>query len=550
LISLAPQAVVLFVLLGPGIVLISMAFSIGRSTKRGLSVRYVLRFASIDAVLLALASLHQIRTVGALLPERARFALLLMVSSLALASVYFVFLVFLDWRRPGSVRTPAIIAGGLALITSLGVAADLRRVRVVKEVPVSLPGFEMRTPLALLELPGLGPGTLDTIMEEGHFPSVLAVHRRGTRLLLDGTPLGDPLAWYATLITGRDSLAHGVLGPVRYRPWLRQRSFGIFPRGLLLRPLLFTPLWSRVPLDADAQRAVDLAGIAGALDIPVAVLGDPLERDTSSPARWIVHRDALRPGGPIPLPQGGEIPCPDPGDLSGRYFDPPARDLPVSAGLARLVRDAASQDRCVLEAGKHALRSDYPIVHMRLDGLRRVLYHFTGWNPKQPARGVTSREIEALRWAVARYIRDLDAGLAEIISLARDRYVAVVSTHGTKAQRGFALPLRVLSGGSGATGSHAGPPPGFLLLTGPGVRRDQRLDRAFPIESVLPTLLWAAGLPLAENMGPISDLTSSAFTPEFIAESPMMSIPTYADPPKSEPSSSSRTPAKPREGPH
>ena len=46
--ALMPQIVALYVLLGPALVMLGMALRVGKTTRRGLSVRFVLRFAPLE----------------------------------------------------------------------------------------------------------------------------------------------------------------------------------------------------------------------------------------------------------------------------------------------------------------------------------------------------------------------------------------------------------------------------------------------------------------------------------------------------------------------
>ena len=129
---------------------------------------------------------------------------------------------------------------------------------------------------------------------------------------------------------------------------------------------------------------------------------------------------------------------------------------------------------------------------------------FAGFEPRAPARGASEREIAAYGKVLRRYLRELDPDVGELVRVGgAGVVVAVVSPHGVAPREDFFRVLKEVVGMTEASGSFAGPQEGLLVLAGPGVATgggERRLE--VDLVAVLPTLLAAAGLPVAEEMAP------------------------------------------------
>jgi hypothetical protein len=525
MLAVLPQVVVVFVLAGPLLVLLGMALAVGRTTRQGLSARYVLRFSLLDTSLLALAAGWQWISLGALLPETARLCLALITSSLVAAALLFALLVLLDNRRPGLASPPWIAAVTVGLVVALTASGLVRRLDVDDLRALDAPGFQPSRPLVIVEVPGLDPDDLVGYMERGQAVSLERLAARGSMVRVHGGPLADPLALHATFVTGRRPRHHGVLASVRYRPAAGRRSFGVLPRGLFLRPLLSTPLWERIPVDHEVARAAGLPLILGGLGVPAAKIGDPLGWPRGTPADLIVPSRSLEAGARV-LVGREEVSCSSAGQVHDRFFDPPAERLDVTQSVARLIAASLEEDLCALEVARSAVdERRWPVVHLRLRGHDRVAYQVAGWRAASPARGVSEREIQAFGRTLTRYVRELDPALGRLLDAVPPRsLVAIVSPQGIKARTDVERLAAELLGRTTATGTHAGPSDGVLLLAGEGVRPGAPEGFAMPLRSVLPTLLWAVGLPAAEDMGAVA---FARFEEDFVRENPVVAVGTY-----------------------
>jgi hypothetical protein len=526
MLAMLPQVVLLFGLLGPVIVAIAYLLRVGRTTRRGLSTRYVLRFALLDAFLLLAAAAYQWYAVGDLIPGPGRVALAMMITTLAVAMLLLAGMAVFDLRRPRRVGAPWLAAVGVGLAIALTAAAQVRRVHPRPPEPRSLPGFEMSRPLLIVELPALDPRDLDDYLERGLLPQLERIASEGARASVSGGRLSDTIALHANLITGRTVHEHRLIGAVRYKPVGDRRSFAVVPRGLFIRPLLATPLWRRVPVGHDSVSTMALPSIADSLGLDLALIGDPLGWPGGT-GDWMVPRRRLDGGRPLPAPAGaGALRCPVPETPPPALFDPPASELEQTDRLAKLVGQALAADRCALFAGLQAVKSEtFDVVHVRLPGYYDVAYQFAGWRQASPARSAAEREIEAYGRTLTRYAREIGPGLGELMLAGRRRgLVLLISPHGIRARHEATGLLDAVLGRLAPTGTHAGPPSGVLMIAGEGIRPERSMRRV-PLTSVLPTLLWASGLPPSEEMGSIAfELFDEAFT----RTTPVVSVPTYA----------------------
>lgn len=529
--ALLPQLLVAFVLLGPALAMLGSVLSVSRTTRRGISPRYILRFALLDAILLALAGTRQWFAVGHLLPGRAQLALALAVTSLGAVCAVLLVLFLADLRRDDRTRIPWLVALAFGLAIALTVSAQIRRVRFAgPPEPAPLPGFHAECRVLLIEMPGIDPRDLRYYLSTGVLPSVEELAGSGVIVPVARGDTVDPVSLHATLITGRPTPAHGVFGAVRYQPASDRRSFAILPRGLFLRPLLHTRLWRRIPVDHRSLRAPSLARITAALGVRETEIGDPLAGPEAGGDQRSIPALRLLPGARIRPPWLGEtISCPDPGDLSGVLFD--QESLPISRvrRYASLARRALGADLCALSLAQRALSEESTgWIHVRVSGYDEMAYQFVGFRPGRTARAVSQREVAALSHTLPRYLRLLEPAFASLLDTAHHggepMLIAFVSPLGVAPRSDAGRLLEALIGAEGPTGTHAGSHPGVLIIDRAGVKQGERIEQPVRLESVLPTLLWACGLPTAEDMGPVA---RHLFGKSFIESRPGYTVPSF-----------------------
>ncbi|HHN75092.1 MAG TPA: hypothetical protein ENK10_07700 [Acidobacteria bacterium] len=493
--ALLPQIVVVFVLTGPALVMIGLFLSFGRSTRAGLSTRYILRIAWLDAVLLLLAAWRQWEALGVVLPGRAQVALGLTIALLGAAVLFLALLVVVDLRRSKSVTGPWLIAVAVGLSVGLAVAAQIRRVRHPGRPPVEpRAAIEAFHRVLLVEIPALSPTDLRGYLGAGLAPSLEAVAASGWLRPVAPGPLPDPIALHASLITGRSPRRHGIFGAVRYQPASDSRSFAVFPRGLFLRPLVHTRLWRRLPVSVDALQVSGWPEILAAHGLEGLLVGDPLGWPGQVPASELAPGQRVEWGR-----RGGVVVCSDPGEMVGRLFDEGAvsrRWLEEQADRARL---ALAADLCALEIGAEAVADPgVAMVHLRLAGYESLAFRLGGYRADCPAFGVGDDEISVYGKALARYFRLLEPGFRRLLDAEtgspRSFVTVLVSPVGFGPRYDLGRIAGVLAGLRGPTGTHAGGPEGVLLVGGP-VEPTLAGDGAVEVVKLLPALMASLGVP-------------------------------------------------------
>lgn len=124
--------------------------------------------------------------------------------------------------------------------------------------------------------------------------------------------------------------------------------------------------------------------------------------------------------------------------------------------------------------------------------------------------------------AVRSYVEHLDALLARLEPFAQHATLLVVSPSGPKPPRLPATPLELAA--AVVSQEEPGSADGLLLLRGPNVIHRENPAVA-AVTDVVPSALFAAGLPLARDMD--GRPAAEAYSEAYIEDHPMSLIPTY-----------------------
>jgi predicted AlkP superfamily phosphohydrolase/phosphomutase/tetratricopeptide (TPR) repeat protein len=363
------------------------------------------------------------------------------------------------------------------------------------------------------------------MVERGELPTF-------ARLLSDGAsapcttldPPLSPLLW-TSIATGRTPDAHGILDFITRDP----RTGRTVPVTSTLRRV--EALWN---IASDAGRRVATIGWLASW---------PAESVTGA---IVTDRLAFHPFDPAATGQSVEG-LTYPSDLAAevRPLMPDPATVPfdsVSRFLAITPEQYAAAPFDTYRPGQ--LVGNFRRTWAAAEGYRRVtssLYARGGWDlfltyfefldatshlfvrHMEPAlASLPEEEKGAFGGAIAEAYRWQDRVLGEILSLVDDNtIVVIVSDHGfLLGERRIAAPSEVLGGEAALWHRDEG----IFLVTGPGVRRGVRLP-PMSILDVAPTILWAMGLPVSDEMP--GRPVVQAFEPDFVAARPVERIPTY-----------------------
>lgn len=350
----------------------------------------------------------------------------------------------------------------------------------------------------------LPTATLDAILplaRQGKLPFFAQLLDEGAAARLVALAPPRTTTLWASWATGKLPYRHAITGYARYRSPL----FGDETR-LALLPLL--PAFSSWGL-AGGERLRLSAGDRQAL-----TAWEILDR---------LGRRAVAPGFPAWL--GGD--GPPPASATRSDLSLASREL-KSAGFERFGRELEG-DRARLDAARSrwlagTARPD--ALFLELPGLERPALASYG--------GFTAANFEGARAAettnAARAYETLLGGLdAELSLFAADlppgTLLAISSPYGVSAPRSLRRFARLVRSSDlelrGTLGNGAD---GLLLLRGPGVRAGVRIAEA-RLEDVVPTLLYATGLPIARDFD--GRVLAEIFEPAVLQERALSFVPTF-----------------------
>jgi hypothetical protein len=346
----------------------------------------------------------------------------------------------------------------------------------------------------------LPTATLDAVLplaRQGKLPFLAGMLDAGAsaRLEIRSPPWPAPL--WTSWATGKLPFRHGVPGAHRFTAPLLGRSV-----RLAIVPL--APAFARW-------------GLAGGRPVPVE------RADRRAATVWEILATARRPSTLIGFADwlGGERPA-----------APSARNPASSIAIRELRRLGRHELARALEADRARLTEararlgDTPAstaVFVDLPGLETAALATYG--------GFAAARFEARRAAVATdaahayetYLAGIDAEL-ELLweALAPPRLLAVSSPYGVAASRGLLRPL--LTSELELRGTLAGAPDGLLLLRGDGIRAGAAASQGRVVDLV-PTLLYAAGLPLARDFD--GRVLAELFEPAVLQQRALAFVPSY-----------------------
>jgi predicted AlkP superfamily phosphohydrolase/phosphomutase len=432
-------------------------------------------------------------------------------------------------RRPYGPRSRWAFV--LLVLGSIYAMAERRGAFPRAREPAARPSLVESSHRPRLLVVGLDSATLDAVLplaEQGVLPFFSRLLEAGSSGHLAALDPCLPGPLWTTLATGKLPYKHGVVGARCFPlPVLKPRA------ELRLLPSL-EPFrtWAKLgqrgrSVDAGARRVLTVWESLAYLGLPVALVGWPLSS---------------------PLPEGLRA------AVSDRYFADPRQteeawpeDLAARAELFQVAPqevEAALPDLGAFgdrQAISEALAGDLWRVSLTaylleqpeepaalfvvLPGLRRVSELYWGGFYAVQFEGLQRRPNPLAAALVQAYYARLDDALAELWERQREPgLLAVVSAHGTAAAGGWRRIGVALSARRSLEGHFSPAPDGLLLLYGEGIRQGGRLADAHLVD-VVPTLLYALGLPVARDLD--GQVLLRAFEASRLARHPMTFVPTY-----------------------
>lgn len=400
--------------------------------------------------------------------------------------------------------------------------------------------------------------TLEAILplaEQGRLPFLASCLELGAHGRLEALkPVRETPLW-TTLATGLVPYRHGVVGEKLYDAYfLGQDSLGQSSLGqdldeksteqLQILPvgMAFETWGTRGegrPVSRREMLALPMWETLTRLGRSAAVVGWPAT-DPATPGVSFMLTERFFQTASQPTSQGGD------GEIESSTEQPPSQQLEQRGRLFRMLPE--DLDPTVLarfgpEPDPEVLRQlsldiwrrdlalylldqeEVDALFLHLPGLGAVSRdHYGGFESVQ-FRGSTDEDSAAsARW-VSAYYADLDAFLSRLWeSMATQRQLVLVSTHGAHGLEGLSELLRVISRRPAQQGAWDDGPDGLLVLRGQGFRAGSVLGRAHLVD-LAPTLLYGLGLPVARDLD--GTVLTQAFDPAFLARQPLSFVPSY-----------------------
>ncbi len=397
-----------------------------------------------------------------------------------LTLIAFVLLALWVLQRNADRRTSrAIFIGGVVLIALSSISLYQRREsyrRERKDVVVATIGAVAgQRPVILIAIRNLPYDWIVTMKGEGLLPFFSHATDAAYFTRLEPFRTSSAKSLWASLATGKLPYRHRVTGRFSYRtPLNREEPFLLLPYGVGFRAWGLIPPVERISAPLPSGEA-----------LPVWTLFERLQL-TSRVTRWpSVAGPAIAPARVDP----------------SRFHVAPDR---VAAALG--------SDVGALEN----TRGDAAFTAVGLDGYEAAQRAMHIYRNDLPPRGTPKGD------ALRAYAQQLDQSLGAIANAHPQHLLVICSPSGVVPPE---LPANVFAlARNQLTPGEPGADDGFLLVSGPEAEHRQNPKAAYVVD-VVPTILFAAGLPVGRDMD--GRVLTDAFTESMLRASSLSAIQTY-----------------------
>ena len=387
-------------------------------------------------------------------------------------------------RNAGKRISRAIFMGGVALIALSSFFLYQRRESYRTErkyvVVATIGAVAGHRPVILVAIRNLPYDWIVTMKGEGLLPFFEEVTDTAYFTRLEPFPTTSTKSLWASLATGKLPYRHGVTGRFSYRtPLNRNDPFLLLPSGVGFRAWGLVPPVERISAPLPAGDA-----------LPVWELFQRLQL-TANVVRWNAVPTAAHP-----TVRAGQV-----------------ADRFNAAGDARaIVLEELERDL----GSVAAVDGRFAFTAVALDGFERAQRALHIYSNGLPSK--TSTKGQAAR----AYVQQLDRMVAEIARKYPDHLVVVCSPTAVTPPElpvdAWSFAMHSLRGGD------PGADDGFLLVRGEAISHRENPRVAYVVD-VVPTILYAAGLPVGRDMD--GAVITDAFTDEALRRSTLSAIQTY-----------------------
>lgn len=392
--------------------------------------------------------------------------------------------------RRGS-RIVFTLGVGLILISSVFLYQRREGYRRETRAPVianvAVGGVRTTVVAAIRDLPH---DWIVTLRGEDQLPFLSHASESGFFARVEPFRTTSPKALWASLNTGKLPSRHGVTGRFSYQTSLNRRNepFLLVPMGVGFKGWGLIPPVERISAHLPSGRSIPFWSAWGRLGLAAHVIG------------WEGAGNSLEPPA---------------GEATGRPRPPMSSGLEeLSPDLRRELEKAISQDRNRIELALEGSGSS--LIAVELESAATAIRLLSIDRNRLPDRHTTAGG------AIRAVLLELDRGLERLANAQGSILFAVLSPSAPEAP--------VLPGTLPAIvrafeeSRDPGADDGFLLLLGSGVAFRPNAP-GIEIVDIVPTLLFASGLPVARDMD--GRIVQEAFSDELLRASPISIIQTY-----------------------
>ena len=436
---------------------------------------------------------------------RGAVRILAKATNLITATAFLLLFLWVAERNAGRRISRAIFLTGVSVIviTSFFLYArrDSYRTEKREAVVASVGTVAGQRPLMVIAIRNLPYDWIVTLAGEGSIPFIDQARQRSYFTRLEPFTSNNPSALWASLATGKLPYRHAVTGRFSYRTPLNSSDpserFLLLPSGVGFHAWGLIPPVQRISAQLPAGDALPLWSMFERVAFHAAVVNWPAAQ-AGSASRVVTVRDITAASNPA-----------DVAAVAQRFNGTGAARDRILAGLAS---DKRTIDAIRAGAAQHG----FELQIAWLEGFsqaQRALHIFTNDLPPR-----TSVKGEALR----AYAEQIDRMLADLAREYPDQLLVVVSPSGPAPPALPDTPYAIVR--DAVTPVDPGADDGFVLIAGEHTAHRENPASAYVVD-VVPTVLFAAGLPVAVDMD--GRVLSEAFDEDFLRASPLSAIQTY-----------------------
>ena len=436
------------------------------------------------------------------------------------------FILLLLWfaeRNAQRLTSRAIFIAGVFIIavSSFGLYQRRDSYRTEKQgvVVANIGTVAGQRPVILVAIRNLPYDWILTLTGEGSLPFFEQARAHGYFTRLEPFPTMSPKALWASVATGKKPFRHGVTGKFSYRTPLNGSDppdrFLIVPGGVGFRAWGLIPPVTRVSSHLPSGDALPFWTLFERLGLHAAVFGWPWS-EPGGATRMVTDRFFERG----PKKANEVMPAGFAGEAEGLEQSPSEAATQRFNGTGnakqRIVEGLSADLSAVALARAAAESRTFPLVVCSLGGFeetQRAVHIFTN---DLPPRSTLKGEV------LRAYAEQVDAMLAGLAQRFPDHTLVVVSPSGPVAPRLPATPYAVLI--DLALPEDPSADDGFVLIAGPGVVHGEKARAAQAVD-VVPTLLYAAGLPVGRDMDGV--VLTDAFSEDTLRANALKVVQTY-----------------------